>query len=458
MRITYFFTLILLALFAGCKQPDNTVIINIPADGIFMEAGILKNDGKREEVILQSGEDYRFPLDTVEIRYFHSYSDEEESYTQIFITPGDSVSCKMIKNGDRHEILFEGKNASHYNYAAEKEKVLPWEKTPRYDLVNKETDMDLLTFKRQLQEHRDKEFEFLNDYKKKYKVSRDFINYTTAEINNSYAFNLYLSAHYNKHSIPAGFLDDVKVIPNRLSEYAFLTLRIKYFLLSPDFNIGRIYNTILKEVNPELQSKFLCEMVSYFANRGESIYKESLLQVMEQIEKTSTDSTLLDCVWGNRPYYLLTGTSLPDSILDGTNLITFGKKQKITLRQLLDNYKDQAVYLDIWASWCGPCRRAIEGSFAVKSYLSEKHVAVVYISIDHDENAWQQTAKDLNVTENQYLLPGAGSSPVWDYLRLGGVPRYILFNKNHEMEVLSATWPAQPEDLKDMIERYSGKL
>ena len=117
---------------------------------------------------------------------------------------------------------------------------------------------------------------------------------------------------------------------------------------------------------------------------------------MEQIEKTSTDSALLATVQEYNPFYLLSGTMLPDSILDKTYLRPFQSNQKITLRKLFDNHKNTAIYLDFWASWCAPCRQTNRASAEKKPYFAERNIAIVYISMDIDENAWRQAAKDDN--------------------------------------------------------------
>jgi hypothetical protein len=374
----------------------------------------------------------------------------------MFITPGDAVSFKTIAKGeDSYEVIFEGKNAAHYNYASQKRKFISQGEPDFFS----NPDIDLLEYKQQLQDHRDKENEFLRNYKKKHTVSEDFINHASAEISNKYAFKLYQAAFFNKcRAFPEGYLDDAVIIQNPLSFYTFEALQFKYIYCSPDENIERIYNAILNEVNPVFHSRLLSSLITYFAKRGDRIYKKSLLQVMEQIEKTSTDSTLLATVQEYKPYYLLSGTKLPDNILDKTYLRSFKGNKKITLRQMFDNYKNRAIYLDFWFFNCFPCRVANKESAVNKPYFAEKQIAVVYISVDIDENGWRQASKDDGVTENQYLLLDDNSpmhSPLCNYLKVISYPRYVLFNKNHEIEILNAPRPfgCEFEDLKKMIER-----
>jgi uncharacterized protein (TIGR02145 family) len=468
MRIIQFFSLLLLFFSTGCKNSyENTVIIHsLPSDSLFTEITISKNGPVKNTIISKGGETCRFTTDSVDVRNIYSCSNGNQFNTRIFITPGDSVSWKAIfkeKIEDNYcenyyEIIFEGKNAPHYNYALEKEKILPQEDEPRFNPGDPDPDMDLPAFKQKLQDYRDKESEFLDAYKKKHKVSQDFINYASAEINNKYAVKLFRVAYFHKKLIPADFLNDAVITGNSLSESALTAFDIKYNYLSPDLDIQRIYNSILNEVSPEFQSKVLARMVSYFAERGESIYKEPFLQVMGRIEKTSSDSTLLNAVKEYKPFYLISGTSLPDSILDQTYFETYNNKQKITLRKLLNNYKDKGIYLDIWASWCYPCRMAIRQSEEAKSYLTGKGIVSVYISGDEDENAWIEASKEEGITDNQYRITDAKNSPLFQYLKITAIPRYILFNNNHEVVVLNAPRPVKimMDDLKEMIGRYFG--
>jgi|GEM_PF-1288883 len=466
MRNIPIFSLLFAIFLAGCTHQENNMVIihSVPADSIFTEIKVSAMPVGEADIIFEGGTTCRFSADTVDVLHFYSCSNGNNFYTQIFVIPGDSVSFKTVFKEKRenwncenyYEISFEGKNAAHYNYAAQKEKILPREEEPYY----KPGD-DLLAYKQQLQDYRGKENEFLSNYRKKQAVSEDFINYASAEISNKYALKLYDAAYLYRCSIPYDYLDDAVIIQNPLSMYAFEALKFKYAYYSPDVNVKvnveRIYNAILDDVHPKFQSKILSAMITDFSERGERTYMESLLSVMDWIEKISTDSALLTCIREYKPYYLLSGTKLPDDILDETYLRSWHSEKKITLRQLFDKHKNTEIFLDFWASWCAPCRNVNKSSAGNKSYLADKNIAVVYISVDMDENAWLKAAKDDGITENQYLMLGDNDSPLFYYLevRRGGIPRYVLFNKRHEIEVLSAPRPVHClfEDLKVIIER-----
>jgi len=450
---------------AGCaRHNDNTVVIHsVPADSIYTEINVFAKPHwmprVETDVTFKGGTTCRFDIDTVEIRYFSAFSGNHDFATEIFVTPGDSVSCKTITkeiNGENsYEIIFEGKNAAHYNYYTQKREAFSWEELPDY------YSLDLPEYKRQLQAFRDKEKEFLRNYKKTHTVSEDFINYALAEINNWYVYRLCQPAYFIKCvTIPNGYFDDAVITQNPLSTIVIEALQFKYIYCSPSENMEQIYNTILNEVHPQFQSTILSTLIIHFAEKGGSAYKKSFLKVMNQIEKTSTDSTLLATVQEYSTYYLLSGKMLPDSILDKTYLRSFQNEQKITLRQLLDNYKNTAVYLDIWGSWCVSCRQITKASAENKPYFVEKNIAVVYLSLDEDESKWLQAAKNDHITENQYLLYNLFANPLLRYLNINSYPRYVLFNKNHEIGILNAPRPVDCgfEELKKIIERNPEKF
>ena len=65
------------------------------------------------------------------------------------------------------------------------------------------------------------------------------------------------------------------------------------------------------------------------------------------------------------------GTSAPDFELPGTDA---------TIR--LAQYRGKVVYLDFWASWCGPCKQSFPWMNAMQAKYGAKGLQVLAINVD----------------------------------------------------------------------------
>ncbi len=78
------------------------------------------------------------------------------------------------------------------------------------------------------------------------------------------------------------------------------------------------------------------------------------------------------------------------------------------LQTILDNYKGKAVLIDLWATWCGPCRAGHKEMAPMKEQMKGQNVQFIYItSPSSPSTTWQEMIKDIdgdhyNLTEEQY--------------------------------------------------------
>lgn len=56
----------------------------------------------------------------------------------------------------------------------------------------------------------------------------------------------------------------------------------------------------------------------------------------------------------------------------------------------LNKYKGKVVYIDFWASWCGPCRKAFPWMNQMQKDFAEKGLVVIAINLDSDSKDAQK--------------------------------------------------------------------
>lgn len=107
----------------------------------------------------------------------------------------------------------------------------------------------------------------------------------------------------------------------------------------------------------------------------------------------------------------------------------------------LSDFEGKVVYIDIWATWCGPCKREIPHSKTLKQkYADNDKVVFMYVSIDTNKDAWRNYLTRDPEFKGVHLITPAGwkSGLTSDYL-INGIPRYILVDQ--ESRIVSASAP-----------------
>lgn len=128
--------------------------------------------------------------------------------------------------------------------------------------------------------------------------------------------------------------------------------------------------------------------------------------------------------------------------------------EKTSLSDLQGKY----VYVDVWATWCGPCKAEIPALKKVEKQYHGKNIAFVSMSIDDDRShggSWEKANEDWKkmVIEKElggiqiFAPKGWESKFVQDY-KINGIPRFILIDPKGNIVTPSAPRPSSEELIK----------
>ena len=93
----------------------------------------------------------------------------------------------------------------------------------------------------------------------------------------------------------------------------------------------------------------------------------------------------------------------------------------------LADLRGKYLYIDLWASWCGPCRREAPHLKRLAERFAGRDILFVGVSVDTDRAAWEKALDEEQLPGLQLLLDPS-SSFAEDY-GVESIPRFILLDK-----------------------------
>ena len=119
----------------------------------------------------------------------------------------------------------------------------------------------------------------------------------------------------------------------------------------------------------------------------------------------------------------------------------------------LTDFLGKYVYLDVWATWCGPCKAEIPHLDTLYSDLKENNIAIISISVDEDKQAWESMIT-ADQPEWMQLYAGGWKTPVAEFFLIRSIPRFILLDREGKIIDANATRPS--ENIKEQILALEG--
>ena len=203
--------------------------------------------------------------------------------------------------------------------------------------------------------------------------------------------------------------------------------------IARDFNFYAAIDSLNSTDFNEMTEQYSAALQSLLYNVTDSEFIET---AQEKITKT-TDS------WLERK------TAVDNMPKEGEPAIDFNYPDTDGNKFSLTSFKGNLVYVDVWATWCGPCKAEIPSLQKLEADYHGKDITFMSVSVDTDKEAWEKMVAEKELGGVQLWADG-WSKITKDYA-IFGIPRFMLFDSEGNVISTNAPRPSSDE-IRELLE------
>ncbi|MEO6980213.1 MAG: TlpA disulfide reductase family protein [Mucilaginibacter sp.] len=143
------------------------------------------------------------------------------------------------------------------------------------------------------------------------------------------------------------------------------------------------------------------------------------------------------------------------------NIDVFNGYEKVnSIFEVVNAFKGKVIYLDVWGTWCGPCKKELLYGPELKQRFKDKDVVFVYLDMDEDDKDadWKKFIRVNGVTGIHLRKSKVNISKFWDELLSAGherfYPSYFIFDKTGKLVQADTKRPSDGTELYTELEKY----
>lgn len=118
----------------------------------------------------------------------------------------------------------------------------------------------------------------------------------------------------------------------------------------------------------------------------------------------------------------------------------------------LDDFKGKYVYIDLWATWCNPCKRELPYLVQLEEKFAGANIVFVGLSTDGNKENWEKMVRNGMPGVQLYLGPRSSFQQAYN---VQGIPRFILLDKEGKIISNDMSRPSSDETVQ-VLESLDG--
>ena len=187
-------------------------------------------------------------------------------------------------------------------------------------------------------------------------------------------------------------------------------------------------------------------------------FKKSILnsydEFVEIYPETEYTQPMVKYMEPIRDYHVKLQQPMPDNII----LIEKANEFK-DWEQIIEPYKGELLYIDMWVTWCGPCKAEFEFKEGLYDYVADKPIKLIYLSSDRDEaeEKWKEMVNFYGLVDINLRISQDLNWKIWREqfgMSYSSIPRYIIVDQEGRIVVPDAARPSEGQKLYDQLAKY----